>query len=88
MAVGQQDGDRVQPVLGDDLVQLAVRRRCPGSMTMHCSPAPGATTQQLVAVTSDGKPAMSTAGTPLRAVDTVAQPIEGARRFRGRTARA
>ncbi len=33
----------------------------PGSMTTHCSPSAGATTQQLVAVASDGKPAMSTA---------------------------
>src|SRR6185437_16865046 len=33
----------------------------PGSMTTHCSPAAGASTQQLVAVASDGKPAMSTA---------------------------
>ena len=32
----------------------------PGSTTTHCSPGPGATTQQLVAVASDGKPVMNT----------------------------
>src|ERR671930_1299429 len=33
-------------------------------MTTHCSPAAGATTQQLVSVTADGKPAMSTPRSP------------------------
>src|SRR3954453_18123901 len=33
----------------------------PGSTTTHCSPAAGATTQQLVSVTADRKPVISTA---------------------------
>ena len=33
----------------------------PGSMTMHSSPSPAATTQQLVSVAADGKPVISTA---------------------------
>jgi hypothetical protein len=33
----------------------------PGSMTMHCSPAACATTQQFVAVAADGNPVMNTA---------------------------
>src|SRR4051794_15148878 len=34
---------------------------CPGSITTHCSPASGATTQQLVCQGPAGKPTMSTA---------------------------
>ena len=40
----------------------------PGSMITHCSPSPGATTQQLVAVTSDGKPATNTGRRGLHSV--------------------
>src|SRR5882762_7830 len=36
----------------------------PGSITTHCSPGPGATTQQLVSVAADGNPAINTASTP------------------------
>ena len=66
----------------------------PGSMTTHCSPAPGATTQQFVSVASDGKPAMSTAGTPepigdgrVRTAASRSQPTER-RRYRRRPAAA